>query len=134
MAKIEPQTYNPLMPRLHLILLLSFLTLMFPGWAEAGQEKAPVAQARPLNLSLPRDVLLHTPANGQTEETLLRNLHAPAQTRDGSNASTRPTNLPYGAGYEHRHQEMGGTGSAAGSGGATGSGAGAGNGAGRRGR
>ena len=122
------------MPRLHLILLPSVLALMLPGWVEAGQKKAPVSQSRPLNLSLPRDVPLHTPANGQPDEAVLRNLHAPAQTRDGSNASVRPTHLPYGAGYEHRHQEMKGAGSAAGSGGATGSGAGAGNGAGRRGR
>jgi len=116
------------MSRLHLILLPSVLTLVLPGWVEASPKQEPARQARPLNLSLPRDVLLHTPGNGQTDEAVLRNLRAPAQTGDGSNASARPTNLPYGAGFEHRHQEMRGADSAAGSG------AGAGNGAGRRGR
>lgn len=114
------------MPRLHLILLPSVLTLALPGWVEASQNKAPVPQARPLNLSLPRDVLTHTPAGRQPDETVLRNLQAPAQTGGGPNAPVPPASLPYGAGYEHRHQEMGGAGGGAGSG--------AGNGAGRRGR
>lgn len=124
------------MPRIRLILLPSVLTLVLPGWVEAGQIKAPASQARPLNLSLPRDVPLHAPANGQTDEAVLRNLQAPTPSRDESDASARPTSLPYGAGYEHRHQEMGGAGGAAGAGAGAGagSGAGAGNGAGRRGR
>lgn len=112
------------MPRLHLILLPSVLTLMFPGWVEADQKKAPASQVRPLNLSLPQDVLLHTPANGQADEAALRNLRAPAPSGDGSNANARPTSLPYGAGYEHRHQEMRGAGGAAGSGASVGKGAG----------
>ncbi|HWR76892.1 MAG TPA: hypothetical protein VN283_06760, partial [Thiobacillus sp.] len=105
---------NPLMPRFHLILLPSILTLALPGWVEAGPKKAPVTQARPLNLSLPRDVLMPAPASGQHDETVLRNLRAPAQTGGGSNASAQPAHLPYGAGYEQRRQEMGGAGAGAG--------------------
>ena len=116
------------MSRLNLILLPSALALAMPGWAETGQKKAPVSQARPLNLSLPRDVMRQTPGSGQADETALRNLTAPAQTGNGADKSAHPVNLPYGAGYEHRHQEMGGAG------GSTGSGASAGNGGGRRGR
>lgn len=127
MAQTGLRTLN-LMPRLHLILLPSALSLVLPGWVEASPEKAPAGQARPLNLSLPQEMQLHSPASGQTDETVLRNLRAPAQPGQGSNAPHRPTNLPYGAGYEHRHQEMGRAG------GAAGSGAGAGNGTGRRGR
>jgi len=120
------------MPRIHLILLSSALTLALPGWAEAGAEKTPAKQARPLNLSLPRDVLMQTPVSGNADETVMRNLRAPAQTGTGSSPTARPASLPYGAGFEHRHQEMGGMGGgAAGTGGGAGGGGG---GAGRRGR
>ena len=115
------------MSRLNLILLPSALALALPGWAETGQKKAPVTHARPLNLSLPRDVLGQTPGSGQADETVLRNLTAPAQTGNASGKPAHPANLPYGAGYEHRHQEMG-----AAAGGSAGSGAGSGGG--RRGR
>lgn len=123
------------MLRLNLILLPSVLTLVLPGWAEAGPKQTPGKQARPLNLSLPRNVLEHAPGTGQTDETVLRNLQAPAQTRNGSNAPAQPAILPYGAGYEHRHQEMGGmNGMGGGAGNGAGAGGGAGGGAGRRGR
>lgn len=122
------------MPRTHLILLTAALTLALPGWAEAGPEKAPAKQARPLNLSLPRDVLLQTPDNGSADETVLRNLRAPAQSGTGSNAPTRPSSLPYGAGFEHRHQEMGGMGGVGGAGTGPGAGGGTAGGGGRRGR
>jgi len=114
------------MLRLNLILLPSVLTLALPGWVEASPKQAPGKQARPLNLSLPRNVLERTPAPGQADETVLRNLQAPVQTGNGSKAPAQPAILPYGAGYEHRHQEMGGAGG--------GAGAGSSNGAGRRGR
>lgn len=115
------------MLRLYLILLPSALTLALPGWAEAGPEKAPSTHARPLNLSLPQDVLLHPPGSEQPDETVLRNLVTPPQAGNSPDASARPTNLPYGAGYEHRHQEMRGSGG-------SGPGAGTGGGGGRRGR
>lgn len=116
--------------RLALILVPSVLVLALPAWAEARQANAKNAQPRPLNLSLPRDVL-NVPGTGPVDETVQRNLHAPAPTQDSTNA---PARLPYGSGYEHRHQEMGGTaaGSSAGAGASSGMGAGAG--AGRRGR
>lgn len=123
------------MPRIRLILLSSALTLVLPGWAEAGTEKATARQARPLNLSLPRDVLMQTPDSGNADETVMRNLRTPAQTGTGSSPGARPSSLPYGAGFEHRHQEMGGMGGGGMGGGAAGNGAGGGgSGAGRRGR
>lgn len=125
------------MRRIHLILLSSALTLALPGWAEAGAEKAPPKQARPLNLSLPRDVLMQTPGSGNADETVMRNLRAPTQTDSVSSPPAQPASLPYGAGFEHRHQEMGGMG-ISGMGGSAGHGAGAGGraggGAGRPGR
>ena len=120
------------MSRLHLILLPSILTLALPGRVEAGLEKAPVTQARPLNLSLPRDVLIPAPASGQPDETVMRNLRAPAQAGSGSNAFAQPTRLPYGAGYEHRLQEKGGAGAGVGTN--PSGGGGGGGGAGHRGR
>jgi hypothetical protein len=133
------------MLRLRLILLPSALALVLPGWADAGQKMAPVAQARPLNLSLPHDLLTQSYGDSPVDETVQRNLSAPAPTGQALGSPSRPPTLPYGAGYEHRHQEMWGTsgagagaGSGAGSGveansgAASGPGAGSGTGAGNR--
>jgi hypothetical protein len=122
------------MPRLHLILLPSILVLALPAGAEARLEKAKAAQARPLNLSLPHDVM-QAPANRQVDETVERNLNAPAPLRDDSKTLVSPARLPYGAGYEHRHPEMGGAGAAGGTGNGAGANSGGNSGgAGRRGR
>jgi len=112
--------------RLNLILVPSVLALASPALAEARQANAKAAQSRPLNLSLPRDIQ-NAPGAGLADETVQRNLHAPAQAQDSTQA---PARLPYGAGYEHRHQEMG----AAAPGGGADVGAGSGTSAGRRGR
>jgi len=112
--------------RLNLILVPSVLALASPGWAEARQPNAKAAQPRPLNLSLPRDAL-RAPGTGQVDETVQRNLRAPAPVPGNTQA---PATLRYGAGYEHRQQEMGG----ATAGGSVGSGAGSAAGSGRRGR
>lgn len=101
------------MPRLHLILFLSVLALALPGWVEARPANTKVAQARPLNLSLPRDVL-QVPDGQQINETVERNLRTPAPPQEGAKAPAHPAILPYGAGYEHRHQEMNGAGAGAG--------------------
>jgi len=114
--------------RLNLILVPSVLALASPGWAEARQANAKATQPRPLNLSLPRDVL-HAPGAGQVDETVQRNLRAPAPLPGNTPA---PATLRYGAGYEHRQQEMGGA--AAGGGVGAGAGAGSAAGSGRRGR
>jgi hypothetical protein len=110
--------------RLNLILVPSVLALASPGWAEARQANAKAAQPRPLNLSLPRD-LPNTPAAGQVDETVQRNLRAPTPVPGNTQA---PASLRYGTGYEHRHQEMGGTttGGSAGAGAGDGSAAGSG--------
>lgn len=122
---------NKHMSRLNLILLPSLLALSLPGWAEARPANTKAAQVRPLNLSLPRDVL-QTPGSQQIDETVERNLHAPVPSQGGAKAPAHPAILPYGAGYEHRHQEMGGAG--AGAGAAAGASSGSGGGSGRRGR
>ncbi|MFH1816950.1 MAG: hypothetical protein ABIK08_01525 [Pseudomonadota bacterium] len=99
-----------------------------PALAEARQGNTKIVQPRPLNLSLPRD-LPPPPGTSQVDEAVQRNLHAPAPTQDSQQA---PARLPYGAGYEHRHPEMGGAAPGISPGTAPGTGAGAG--AGRRGR
>lgn len=107
--------------RLNLILVPSVLALASPGWAEARQANAKATQPRPLNLSLPRDAL-RAPGAGLVDETVQRNLRAPAPVPGDTPA---PTTLRYGAGYEHRHPEiMGGavTGGSAGAGSAAGAG------------
>jgi hypothetical protein len=109
------------MPRLHLILLPSVLSLALPGWAEARQTNAKTEQARPLNLSLPRDVL-QTPGTRQIDETVERNLSAPVASQPGPKGPDHPAVLPYGAGYEHRHQERRGAGGGASSAGSSGGG------------
>lgn len=112
------------MSRLNLILLPSMLALASPAWAASG---AKPQHARPLNLSVPRDVI-EAPGDRQIDGTIERNLRAPTTPR-GAYSPSHPAALPYGAGYEHRHQDTGGqeawTGTGAGPGSA---------GAGRRGR
>ncbi len=115
--------------RLNLILVPSVLALALPAWAEARQANTKVTQSRPLNLSLPRDVL-HAPGTEQIDETVQRNLHAPVPVE----VNPPPVQLRYGAGYEQRLQEMHGAGAASGAGGGAGAGAGGAAGAGRRGR
>jgi hypothetical protein len=115
--------------RLNLILFPSMLALASPAWAEARPANAKVAPPSPLNLSLPRDVLL-APGAGQVDETVQRNLRAPAPVQDATRTTVR---LPYGAGYEHRHPDIGGAAAAGGSAGSA-AGAGSGAGTGRRGR
>ena len=117
---------NMTLSRLNLILVPSVLALALPGWAEARQANAKATQPRPLNLSLPRDAL-RAPGAGQADETVQRNLRAPAPVP--GNTPT-PATLRYGAGYEHRHPETGG----AAAGGSAGAGAGSAAGSGRRGR
>jgi hypothetical protein len=109
------------MPRLYLILLPSVLTLALPGWAEARQANAKSEPARPLNLSLPRDVL-QAPGNPRVDEAVERNLVAPVPSQPGSVAPARPATLPYGAGYEHRHQQRHGAGGGSGAAGSSGGG------------
>ena len=112
------------MSRLNLILLPSMLALALPSWGADGA-KAPT---RPLNLSVPRDVI-RAPGDPQVDEAVERNLRTPTPPH-GPRAPSHPAALPYGAGYEHRHPEGGEPGGWAGSG----AGPAAGSGAGGRGR
>lgn len=112
------------LPRPHLLLLPPLLLLATSAWAAERAAGTRPAQSRPLNLSLPRDIL-HEPGRVAPDETVQRNLRAPVPV--GAPPTPAPR-LPYGAGYESRHVETGGAG--AGPGGAS---AGSG-GAGRRGR
>lgn len=116
------------MSRLNLILLPSMLVLALPGWAASGAKPEHV---RPLNLSVPRDVI-EAPGDRPVDETVQRNLRTPATPR-GARSPSHPAALPYGAGYEHRHQDTGSQDAWTGTGANSGS-AGAGAGAGRPGR
>lgn len=93
-----------MLSRLHptLILVPSVLALASPVWADSRMN-AQVMQPRPLNLSLPRDTL-GTLGASQAEEAAQRNVRAPMPIEGDTPA---PGRLPYGAGYEHRHQEGG---------------------------
>lgn len=130
-ATTKPCTTMRLL-RLNLILVPSLLTVAMPAWAEARLAAHKPAPPRPLNLSLPRD-LLHAPGTAQADDTVQRNLRAPQPVEADT---VPPARLRYGAGYEQRLREMGG---AAGPGPAGGAGVGGapgagGAGAGRRGR
>lgn len=94
------------MPRLNPILLSFLLALAVPAGA-AGEERA--VREPPLNLSLPRDAL-HAPGTPQIDERIERNLIAPSHRGGDANEWRPHPSLPYGAGYEHRHREMGGAG------------------------
>ena len=118
---------NPFMTRLIPFLMPCILTLAHPAMADAGSEDMPAANVRPLNLSLPREMLSQPSTNGVSDETMLRNLQAPGRTGNGPEAGSRPSSLPYGAGYEHRQRNTRNPGSGAGTGGS-------GQGMGRRGR
>ena len=122
-------TMRPL--RLNLILVPSLLAVAVPAWAEARQSP-PKPAPRPLNLSLPRD-LLHAPGTAQVDDTVQRNLRAPQPAEADT---VPPARLRYGAGYEQRLREMGGAagGGPAGGAGASGAPGTGGAGAGRRGR
>lgn len=104
------------------ILLPALLALALPALAEARPANTKSAQARPLNLSLPRD-LLQASGSRPLDDAVERNLHAPAPSREWQAAPASPPPLPYGAGFEHRHQETGAASprSASGGGGGTGS-------------
>lgn len=114
------------LPR-RLLLVPSVLALAMPTLGEARQGNANIVQPNPLNLSLPRD-LPHPSGTSQVDEAVQRNLRAPAPT----DSQQAPARLPYGAGYEHRHPEMGGAAQGVSPGTAPGTVPGAG--AGRRGR
>lgn len=121
------------MSRRLLILLASAPVLAGPVWGDSGQKKATAADARPLNLSLPRDVLAQSFGSRPVDETVQRNLGAPAPAGTVPGGASHPPSLPYGTGYEHRHQETwgtSGTGPAAGTGYGTGASSGGGSGSG----
>lgn len=98
------------MLRLPFALLSCLLVIAPSAWADGA------AKPRPLNLSLPRDILDSPASAPPGDETVERNLQAPAPTAPAAGRA-----LPYGAGYEHRLRQFehgagaatGGTGGAA---------------------
>lgn len=94
------------MPRHSLILLPCLLALASAASASERSGHAAGATARPLNLSLPRDLLV-SPGAGEVEDTAQRNLAPPQTGRLPGGTAQHPSSLPYGAGYEHRHPQAG---------------------------
>lgn len=103
------------------------LLLTVPAWGQSSSEPAGEAH-RPLNLSLPRDVLGQSSMviRNDADETAARNLRQEGEARE-----KRTTHQRYGTGYEARQRGMtpesgsgygGGMGSAAGGGAGMGSG------------
>lgn len=78
------------------------LLLAMPAWGQPPAAAANEAQ-RPLNLSLPRDVLAPSPSviHNDAEENVRRNLQP-----GGEGAERRTTYQRYGAGYEARQRGM----------------------------
>lgn len=114
--------------RLQLLLVPSVLALAAPAWGEGRAANPRTDQPRPLNLSLPRDVL-NAPGATPADETVQRNLRAPQPAEP-----LPPPRLRFGAGYEQRQLEMGGTAGAPAAGSSHPGAGGTGGGAGRRGR
>lgn len=85
------------------LLLLAFAT---SAWAQNVPPQEHSAPARPLNLSLPRDVMRTAPPSfgGEVGDMATRNLRPePVERKHGMER------LPYGAGYEARQGEGGAT-------------------------
>ena len=116
------------MKLLTLILHLSLLIVAVPAWGQPPSPPAGNEARRPLNLSLPHDVM-SKPSSvllNDSPDTATRNLR---QEEEGN--SKRAERQPYGTGYEARQRGMA-SGSNSGFGG-SGAGAGAGAGGGGRG-
>jgi hypothetical protein len=79
------------------------LLLALPVWGQSPPPPAGVEPVRPLNLSLPRDVLAQpsTVIRNDAEETAVRNLR-----QEGGGVEKRPTHQRYGTGYEARQRGM----------------------------
>lgn len=104
------------------------LLLALPAWGQSPPLPAGNEPGRPLNLSLPRDVLVQpaTVIRNDADETAARNLR-----QQGEAAERRTTHQRYGTGYEARQRGMaaeGGTGYGGGMGSPMGGGAGTGGG------
>ncbi len=107
------------------------LLLAAPAWGQSPPLPASGEARRPLNLSLPRDVLAQPSMiiHNDADETAARNLR-----QDGEAQEKRAERQRYGTGYEARQRGMtaeSGAGSGGGTGAAMGGSAGMGGGGGR---
>ncbi|MEW6513207.1 MAG: hypothetical protein AB1443_04310 [Pseudomonadota bacterium] len=104
------------------------LLLAVPAWGQSPPQPAGGEAHRPLNLSLPRDVLGQSSMviRNDADETAARNLRQEGEARE-----KRTTHQRYGTGYEARQRGMtaeSSSGHGGGMGSATGGGAGMGGG------
>lgn len=94
--------------------LIALLLLATSAWGQSLPAPAGEVLPRPLNLSLPQDVLAPPPAfvRAETEDMATRNLRQ--QPATSANPAARH---PYGAGFEARQRSMSAGGGGSGRGG-----------------
>lgn len=131
--KVMMHTPNAIMKTRSSTTCCLLLLLAVPAWGQSPPLPAGGEAHRPLNLSLPRDVLAQpaTVIRSDADETATRNLR-----QEGAGAEKRTTHQRYGTGYEARQRGMtaeSGSGHGSSMGSPMGNGAGAGMGGGGRG-
>lgn len=101
--KDDAHTDNAIMKPRSSTLTLSLLLLSVPAWGQSPPLPNGDQTHRPLNLSLPRDVMsrqttvIHTPP----EDVAVRNLR-----QDDPGSAKQAGRQPYGTGYEARRRGM----------------------------
>lgn len=119
----DAHTENVIMKLHTLTFHLSLLIVAAPAWGQSPPQPAGNEVRRPLNLSLPRDVLSKSSGIVITEsqDTAERNLQPAERQKE-----TRSERQPYGTGYEARQRGMTSGGNSGFGGGGSGTGAGSG--------
>jgi hypothetical protein len=99
--KMATPTTNTMKSK-NLLTTLLLLGLTTSAWAQTAPVETKPQAARPLNLSLPRDLLHGTPGAAKADDPVTRNLRP-----EPSSGGRHGEHMPYGTGYEARRQGVG---------------------------